>query len=203
MQPVCVCVGPPTLPSSRSGPSYLYRLHLSGKVGGSGYGPQDEGAPLMGARLPWLRVQRRGWQRIKALFVSGVFWLLGVLQSAPPPPGLCFLAPACTQCGLCARRSDSLLANNRHRRPRQLSDPPPVSLVVCVLQGCSVWKMSGKRDWTPWMKKRRAPVLCALGAVLLCCLQSGASLTGKPSLKGPVCKIWADFYIGKSLIGRL
>ncbi|XP_075906435.1 brother of CDO isoform X3 [Nelusetta ayraudi] len=37
--------------------------------------------------------------------------------------------------------------------------------------------MSGKRDWTPWMKKRRAPVLCALGAVLLCCLQSGASLT--------------------------
>uniref|UniRef100_A0A3Q1I4C9 Brother of CDO n=1 Tax=Anabas testudineus TaxID=64144 RepID=A0A3Q1I4C9_ANATE len=33
--------------------------------------------------------------------------------------------------------------------------------------------MSGKRDWTPWMKKRRAPVLCALGAVLLCCLQSG------------------------------
>ncbi|XP_012773433.2 brother of CDO isoform X1 [Maylandia zebra] len=41
----------------------------------------------------------------------------------------------------------------------------------------SVWKMSGKQDWTPWMKKRRAPVLCALGAVLLCCLQSGASLT--------------------------
>nr|XP_040023330.1 brother of CDO-like isoform X2 [Gasterosteus aculeatus aculeatus] len=37
--------------------------------------------------------------------------------------------------------------------------------------------MSGKRDWTPWMKKRRAPVLCALGAVLLCCLQSGASLS--------------------------
>ncbi|XP_069015493.1 brother of CDO [Embiotoca jacksoni] len=37
--------------------------------------------------------------------------------------------------------------------------------------------MSGKRDWTPWMKKRRAPVLCALGAVLLCCLQSGASVT--------------------------
>ncbi|KAM3593079.1 uncharacterized protein V6R79_005742 [Siganus canaliculatus] len=36
--------------------------------------------------------------------------------------------------------------------------------------------MSGKRDWTPGMKKRRAPVLCALGAVLLCCLQSGASL---------------------------
>ncbi|KAI3355269.1 hypothetical protein L3Q82_018123 [Scortum barcoo] len=36
--------------------------------------------------------------------------------------------------------------------------------------------MSGKRDWTPWMKKRRAPVLCALGAVLLCCLQSGASI---------------------------
>ncbi|KAG7497574.1 brother of CDO [Solea senegalensis] len=37
--------------------------------------------------------------------------------------------------------------------------------------------MSGKRDWTPWMKKRRAPVLCALGAVLLCCLQSGASIS--------------------------
>ncbi|KAM9713223.1 brother of CDO isoform 1-T2 [Menidia menidia] len=35
--------------------------------------------------------------------------------------------------------------------------------------------MSGKRGWTPWMKKRRAPVLCALGAVLLCCLQGGAS----------------------------
>ncbi|XP_029002763.1 brother of CDO [Betta splendens] len=35
--------------------------------------------------------------------------------------------------------------------------------------------MSGKRDWAPWMKKRRAPVLCALGAVLLCCLQGGAS----------------------------
>nr|XP_020455728.1 brother of CDO [Monopterus albus] len=35
--------------------------------------------------------------------------------------------------------------------------------------------MSIKQDWTPWMKKRRAPVLCALGAVLLCCLQSGAS----------------------------
>uniref|UniRef100_A0A672GE71 Brother of CDO n=1 Tax=Salarias fasciatus TaxID=181472 RepID=A0A672GE71_SALFA len=32
--------------------------------------------------------------------------------------------------------------------------------------------MSGKRDWTPWMKKRRAPVLCALGALLLCCLQN-------------------------------
>ncbi|XP_074549332.1 brother of CDO [Halichoeres trimaculatus] len=39
--------------------------------------------------------------------------------------------------------------------------------------------MSGKRDWTPWMKKRRAPVLCALGAVLLCCLQSGASFTNE------------------------
>ncbi|XP_029384876.1 brother of CDO [Echeneis naucrates] len=37
--------------------------------------------------------------------------------------------------------------------------------------------MSGKRGWTPWMKKRRAPVLCALGAVLLCCLQSGASVS--------------------------
>ncbi|XP_029978702.1 brother of CDO [Sphaeramia orbicularis] len=37
--------------------------------------------------------------------------------------------------------------------------------------------MSGKRDWTPWMKKRRAPVLCALGAVLLCCLQSAASVS--------------------------
>ncbi|CAN9506305.1 unnamed protein product [Ophioblennius macclurei] len=35
--------------------------------------------------------------------------------------------------------------------------------------------MSGKRDWTPWMKKRRAPVLCALAALLLCCLQSGAA----------------------------
>ncbi|CAG04226.1 unnamed protein product [Tetraodon nigroviridis] len=40
----------------------------------------------------------------------------------------------------------------------------------------SVWKMPGKRDWTPWMKKNRAPVLCTLGAVLLCCLQSGASV---------------------------
>ncbi|XP_047205714.1 brother of CDO [Girardinichthys multiradiatus] len=35
--------------------------------------------------------------------------------------------------------------------------------------------MSGKQDWTPWMKKRKAPVFCALGAVLLCCLQSSAS----------------------------
>lgn len=43
--------------------------------------------------------------------------------------------------------------------------------------GGSVWKMSGKRDWTPWMKKRRAPVLCALGALLLCCLQSGATVS--------------------------
>ncbi|XP_056289948.1 brother of CDO isoform X3 [Pseudoliparis swirei] len=46
----------------------------------------------------------------------------------------------------------------------------------------SVWKMSGKRDWTPWMKKRRAPVLCALGAVLLCCLQSGAALPDEAPL---------------------
>ncbi|XP_029314128.1 brother of CDO isoform X2 [Cottoperca gobio] len=42
--------------------------------------------------------------------------------------------------------------------------------------------MSGKRDWTPWMKKRRAPVLCALGAVLLCCLQGGASLSDEVPL---------------------
>ncbi|XP_035980780.1 brother of CDO isoform X1 [Fundulus heteroclitus] len=41
----------------------------------------------------------------------------------------------------------------------------------------SAWKMSGKQDWTPWMKKRKAPVFCALGAVLLCCLQGGASTT--------------------------
>ncbi|XP_015250804.1 PREDICTED: brother of CDO isoform X2 [Cyprinodon variegatus] len=39
----------------------------------------------------------------------------------------------------------------------------------------SAWKMSGKQAWTPWMKKRKAPVFCALGAVLLCCLQGGAS----------------------------
>ncbi|XP_072234441.1 brother of CDO [Leuresthes tenuis] len=36
--------------------------------------------------------------------------------------------------------------------------------------------MSGKRGWSPWMKKRRAPVLYALGAVLLCCLQGNASI---------------------------
>ncbi|GLD75205.1 brother of CDO isoform X1 [Lates japonicus] len=58
---------------------------------------------------------------------------------------------------------------------------------LCFVNGClfvsyvytsgSVWKMSGKLDWTPWMKKRRAPVLCTLGAVLLCCLQSGASIS--------------------------
>eukprot|EP00066_Takifugu_rubripes_P016907 XP_011606173.1 PREDICTED: brother of CDO [Takifugu rubripes] len=37
--------------------------------------------------------------------------------------------------------------------------------------------MPGKHDWTPWMKKNRPPVLlCTLGAVLLCCLQSGASV---------------------------
>ncbi|XP_028290528.1 brother of CDO isoform X2 [Gouania willdenowi] len=41
----------------------------------------------------------------------------------------------------------------------------------------SVWKMSGKQDWTPWIKKRRALLLCTLGAVLLCCLQGGASLS--------------------------
>ncbi|XP_061569180.1 brother of CDO isoform X2 [Cololabis saira] len=35
--------------------------------------------------------------------------------------------------------------------------------------------MSGKRNWTPRMKKKRAPLLCVLGAVLLCCLQGGAS----------------------------
>uniref|UniRef100_A0A3Q2PP65 BOC cell adhesion associated, oncogene regulated n=1 Tax=Fundulus heteroclitus TaxID=8078 RepID=A0A3Q2PP65_FUNHE len=40
--------------------------------------------------------------------------------------------------------------------------------------------MSGKQDWTPWMKKRKAPVFCALGAVLLCCLQGGASTTEVP-----------------------
>ncbi|XP_077410939.1 brother of CDO [Vanacampus margaritifer] len=37
--------------------------------------------------------------------------------------------------------------------------------------------MSGKRDWTPWIRKRSTPVLCALGAVLLCCLQSSASVS--------------------------
>ncbi|KAM9827746.1 brother of CDO [Neosynchiropus ocellatus] len=37
--------------------------------------------------------------------------------------------------------------------------------------------MSGKRDWTPRMKKKSVPVLCALGAVLLCCLQGGAALS--------------------------
>ncbi|XP_075994279.1 brother of CDO isoform X2 [Genypterus blacodes] len=37
--------------------------------------------------------------------------------------------------------------------------------------------MSGRRDWTPWMKKRKAPLLCAFAAVLLCCLQSGASVS--------------------------
>ncbi|XP_037550259.1 brother of CDO [Nematolebias whitei] len=37
--------------------------------------------------------------------------------------------------------------------------------------------MSGKQNWTLWMRKRRVPVLCALGAVLLCCLQSGATAT--------------------------
>ncbi|XP_061614366.1 brother of CDO isoform X2 [Phyllopteryx taeniolatus] len=36
--------------------------------------------------------------------------------------------------------------------------------------------MSGKRDWTPWIRKRSVPVLCALGTVLLCCLQSSASV---------------------------
>ncbi|KAM6900235.1 brother of CDO [Xenentodon cancila] len=35
--------------------------------------------------------------------------------------------------------------------------------------------MSGKRNWTPRMKKKRAPVLCVLAAVLLCCLLGGAS----------------------------
>ncbi|XP_034025245.1 brother of CDO isoform X2 [Thalassophryne amazonica] len=31
--------------------------------------------------------------------------------------------------------------------------------------------------WTPWMKQRMVPVLCAVGAVLLCCLQSSASVS--------------------------
>lgn len=35
--------------------------------------------------------------------------------------------------------------------------------------------MSGKQDRTTRMKKRKAPVFCILSAVLLCCLQSGAS----------------------------
>ncbi|XP_014037009.1 brother of CDO isoform X2 [Salmo salar] len=38
--------------------------------------------------------------------------------------------------------------------------------------------MSGTLDWTPWMKKRRARVLSALSAVLLCCIQSGATVSG-------------------------
>ncbi|KAM6977662.1 brother of CDO [Aplochiton taeniatus] len=37
--------------------------------------------------------------------------------------------------------------------------------------------MSGMLDWTRWMKKRRAPVVCLLGVVLFCCLQGGATLS--------------------------
>ncbi|XP_072306937.1 brother of CDO [Eucyclogobius newberryi] len=37
--------------------------------------------------------------------------------------------------------------------------------------------MSGKRGWTPWMRKKKTPVFCVLGAVLLCCLQNCASLS--------------------------
>lgn len=37
--------------------------------------------------------------------------------------------------------------------------------------------MSGMLDWTLWMKKRRFEVVFALGAVLCCCLQSGATLS--------------------------
>uniref|UniRef100_A0A1A8LWZ5 Brother of CDO n=1 Tax=Nothobranchius pienaari TaxID=704102 RepID=A0A1A8LWZ5_9TELE len=37
--------------------------------------------------------------------------------------------------------------------------------------------MSGKKSQTPWMRKKRAPLLCALGAVLLCCLRGGAATT--------------------------
>ncbi|XP_004081320.1 brother of CDO isoform X2 [Oryzias latipes] len=37
--------------------------------------------------------------------------------------------------------------------------------------------MSGKRYWTPWMRKKRTTVVFALGAVLLLCLQGGASPT--------------------------
>ncbi|KAA8580758.1 hypothetical protein FQN60_013716 [Etheostoma spectabile] len=107
MQPVCFPFSSPSLPHSSSWTLYLYRLHLSGKVEGSGFGPQNEGAPLMKAGC----------------------------MGASTGGG-----------------------------------------------GGSVWKMSGKRDWTPWMKKRRAPVLCALGAVLLCCLQSSASLTDEVPL---------------------
>ncbi|KAK2870062.1 hypothetical protein Q8A67_024454 [Cirrhinus molitorella] len=39
----------------------------------------------------------------------------------------------------------------------------------------SVWKMSGILDWTPWERKRKIQVLCALGA-LLCCLQDSAAV---------------------------
>ena len=53
MQPVCF----PSFPPSSSWTLYLYQLHLSGKVEGSGYGPQNEGAALMNAGCGWVRVQ--------------------------------------------------------------------------------------------------------------------------------------------------
>ena len=52
MQPVCFSLPP-------SWTLYLYRLHLSGKVEGSGYGPQNEGAPLMDAGLDGCGCRRR------------------------------------------------------------------------------------------------------------------------------------------------
>ncbi|CAL8402451.1 unnamed protein product [Gadus morhua 'NCC'] len=45
--------------------------------------------------------------------------------------------------------------------------------------GC-VWKMARRSDRTPWMRTVRAPVLCTLGAVLLCCLQAGATTDEAP-----------------------
>lgn len=87
-----------------------------------------------------------------------------------PPSGLCWGGDECVS--VCPQ---DVFSNCILLYIISFPDPP---LRLC-LSGGSVWKMPGKRDWTPWMKKNRAPVLCTLGAVLLCCLQGGASVPGK------------------------
>lgn len=132
MQPVCVCVAPSTLlSSSSSGPSYLYRLHLSGKVGGSDYGPQDEGAPLMAARLPWLRVRRRAWRRIKALFVSeGFFGCSGCCRVHRHLLGCVFFFSAGAHSAACVRCQATL--SGPVSPSTAVLTPSRLSLSLCV-----------------------------------------------------------------------
>lgn len=78
-----------------------------------------------------------------------------------------------------ARRNADLFIYSFLEAISSVNDTLTFACVIVCVSGGSVWKMSGERDRTPWTKKRRAPVLCALFAVLLCCLQSGASVPGE------------------------